>query len=371
MKNINAYIAGILMCVFGLIPPIKFVVQQPSEYFQWWLAIAGFLGVYTLFIKTDLIVQVIAVGGLIHSFYSKVPYLSQEAYVSIVACCYFYILCRTIQDHAIVVKFLISLMLLHGVFFFMQFIGHDTYFNFSRQVCFGVVGQHMQSASFSVILAAVLFGVSPFVLAFPLFASWFCHSAGAFLCVILSGLPYLPTFGNRKFAIKFFIFLFAWFMAWLILSHKMMENLSMHSGRLAAWVNTLRIWSVHPFTGWGFGTYKGVFYALSGMTARPYVTAHNAPIQILFEGGLIWFVIIYGYVGYLFVNIISLLRRKIMEPQARACLAGMTMMAVNMMFHFPDRQIQCVLLIVYFLAFIKGVVENGSRQTCHSKQSVS
>ena len=373
MKNINSYIVGITLCILGLFPPLYLAIRPPHELWLWMVVLCGFAGFYTLFMKVDPVVKIVAVGGFVSCFYSNVIFISFTAYTHLIIACYFYILCRTIKDHAIVFKLLQCLLVINVFFFLMQFMGHDVLLNFKSQTCFGVVGQYMQSASFSVVLAATLLPYQKMNIFFPLFTSWFCNSVGAFLCFVIGTTEYFFRSDNKKLIYKAMASLLVIFFAWLWFSGKFTENMNMNTGRMGAWVRTLKMivfdrvdgsinWG-HILIGWGLGTYKGVFASLGNMGGLPWKTAHNCWLQIFFETGLVGLMTALTYSGYLVVNLFHLYRRKILKDQARACLAGFMMIAVNMMFHFPTRMIQTVLMIIFFISYCQGVINNGSRQS--------
>lgn len=373
MKNINSYIVAITLCVLGLFPPLYLAMRPPHEFWLWMVVICGFAGFYTLFMKVDPVVKIVAVGGFIHCFFSNVIFISFTAYTHLIIACYFYILCRTIKDYSIVFKFLQCLLLINVFFFFMQFMGHDVLLNFKNQTCFGVVGQYMQSASFTVVVAAALIPYRSINIFFPLFTSWFCNSAGAFLCFVMGTTEYFFRSDNKKAIYKGIAVLLGVFGAWLWLSGKFTENMNMDTGRMGAWLKTLKLiiidradgsidWG-HIFIGWGIGTYKGAFPSLGNMGGFPWKTAHNCWLQIWFETGLAGLSVAVGYSGYLIINLFRLYRRKVLRAQARACMAGFMMISINMMFHFPTRMIQTVLIIVFFISYCQGVIDNGSRQS--------
>ena len=372
MKNLHAYIAGILMAVFAAIPPIYFVARAPSEYWLWWVMTAGLAGFYILFIKTNLIIKIIAIGGFINCFYSAAPYISFSAYIPLIACCYFYILCSRIKDYDIVFKFLQALLLFVGFMFIMQYIGHDRLTNFGRafslngNYCFGIIGHRMQSASFSVILVSALIISRPRYLAFPFITSIFCNSVIAFLCASVGAAICLFRFLNKKRFIILSGLLLTIFLIWANMSGKLAENTNITAGRLAVWISSIKLLNQRPVWGWGLAEYKFIFPALGGMNSIPWKTAHNCWIQLTFELGYPLFSAIVFYVIYLYIKLIRLTKRVGFRNNSIQCLAGLSMITANMTFHFPTRMIQCTLIIIFFLAYCQkvidqGGIENGSR----------
>src|ERR1700734_1582224 len=66
-----------ILIVLSLIPPIDIVLRNPQyKYLLWMVLTAGFAGIYTIFIKTNVMVKIIAVGTFIDCFFSAAPYIS-------------------------------------------------------------------------------------------------------------------------------------------------------------------------------------------------------------------------------------------------------------------------------------------------------
>ena len=365
MKNVNAYIAGIIIVLFGLIPEIDFRITPSVVYWPWWIVLSAFAGFYTLFIKTSFIVRFIAIAAFISCFFTQVPFVSFTCYILLVAACYFFILCQRIKDFKPVFKMLQCMMLLVGVMFLFQCFGDDKLLNlwrsFSREgnFAFGVVGQRMQSASFSVILAAALMPVSAAHSIFPLITSTICNSAGAFLCGSLGAIAYLHKSWKKRYLIVLPGTLVIIFLSWLVISGKFAQNTADHSGRLIVWIETLKMSMEHPFVGHGLGTFKGLFTISERVPGIPWKQAHNCWIQLPLELGYPIAFVIYGYFVYLIASLARLTRRKPFKQKAFQCIAGLVMIAVNMCVHFPTRLTQTALIIVFFLAYCEGVIHHG------------
>lgn len=370
MKNVKAYIAGTILIGLALIPPIKFAARAPSEYWPWWIVIAGFLGFFTLFIKTNFIIRFIAVAGFFNCFFSKAPYVSFTCYILLVASCYFYILCQRIKDYSPIFKMLRCLMLFIAFLLVLQCTGDDRLLNIWRNFsldgnyCFGVVGQRMQSASFSVILAAALMPSNSLNSFFPFVTSMICNSAGAFLCAIAGMVTCLSQHLKKKHIIIFAGCLLVVFSIWMVKSGKLHANTYEHCGRLAVWKSALKMSWEHPFIGHGIGTFKGLFpvFGMDRAYSIPWDKAHNCWVQMIFELGYFITFVIHGYVLYLLINLARLTRRVSLRQKAFACIAGLIMIYINMHIHFPTRLAQTIFLIIFFLAYCQKFVDNPEVQ---------
>ena len=390
METVKSYIAAGLMLMAGLMPGINYSLPMDAKYWHWWVLIAGFMGFYTLFLRVPVIIKFVSVGSFILCFFSAAPSISFTQYIIVSMCCYFYILCLNIKDYSLINKCLQCLLLFHLLFFFLQVFNADSLLNFGAKGRFydnygaiqnpfnyGILGQNMQSASFIAILSAALTPFRAINLIAPFITSAICNSAGAFLSVSVGAMTYLFSKVNKKTVIEISAFLFFVFFMWLIISNKFFANINMTStfsgegyygGRLFVWIKSIELSLEHPFVGYGIGTYKGIFPALSGMHSIPWKTAHNCWIQMVFETGFIFSSVLFTYYFYLLFKMGKLIKVKDHRDMAWKCLAGLLIIGTNMIFHFPTRQIQTVFIIIFFLAYCQKVVyeggtENGSGQS--------
>ena len=270
-----------------------------------------------------------------------------------VVSCYFYILCQSIKNYDVVFKVLKCLMLYVGFMFLLQITGNDTLLNYGGGLIqFGVVGQHMQSSSFAVILSAALITLSPLFLLFIVPVSIICNSVGGFICGCIGLACSLK--GRKLFVLIPFVLLASY---WLVSSGKLQANLTMESGRLGTWDNTILLSLEHPFTGWGIGTYHILYPALKETErSLDWLMAHNCWLQMLFELGYL----ITGVLMFYYAQLIYRLSR-LSDIRAKLCIAGLLMIGANMMIHFPTRMPQTIFIIVFFLAYCQGVINRGSR----------
>ena len=367
MRYIKPYIVGIMISVLALIPPINFAVKAPSEYWPYMVILAGFAGFYILFLRTNYAIKFIAVAGFINCFFSIAPYISFTAYISLLACCYFYVLCQRVQDYEPIFKVLQCLMLFVGFMLVMQTLQMDVLLNMGRafsrgdNYCFGVIGQRMQSASFAVILSAALMPKSAYYSLFPLGVSFICNSAGGFLCASFGLIAYLHRKWKKRFLIILPGMLVIIFLCWLVVSGKYNANTNATGGRLAVWIASLKMAIQRPLMGWGMSTYKGVFPALGGITGIPWKTAHNCWVQMIFEFGFPIALTVMGYFGYLMIQLARLTRRALFRTQAFRLLGGLVMISLNMCFHFPTRMAQTVLIMIFFLAYVQKFIDLGGK----------
>ena len=317
---------------------------------------AGFMGFYTLFIKTHWAVKFIAVAGFINCFFSTAIYFSFTSYILMMVSFYFYILCQSIKNYDFVFNVLKCVMIYIGFMFLIQITGNDTLLNYGGGLTqFGVVGHHMQSSSFAVILSAVLITLSPLFLLLIVPVSIICNSVGAFLCGCIGLVFCLKWKDNKKFLIPILLVSSVAVSSWLVLSGKLQSNLNMDLGRLGTWDSTILLSLQHPFIGWGVGTFHFLYPAL-GKTGTNYqwMMAHNCWLQMIFELGYLITGVLMFYYGQLIYRL-----SRIHGKKAKLCIAGLLMIGTNMMFHFPTRMIQTVFIIIFFLAYCQRIVNDG------------
>ena len=364
------------MLMAGLMPAIKYSLPiiMDAKYWEWWITISGFLGFYTIFLRVPFIIKFIAAGTFALCFFSSAPSISFTQYIVVVSCCYFYILCLNIKNYETIWKCLQCLLLFNLFFFVIQLTHNDSLLNFGitgKAINYGIVGYRMQSASFITILSATLIPFHSFNLATPFVVSVICNAAGSFLAVS-AGLIYLLS---RKFGKRTIIWvsasLMSIFIIWMVTSGKLSSNMNMGftGGRMLVWIRSLQLSMEHPFTGYGIATYKGIFPVLGGIHSMDWKTAHNSWVQIIFETGYIFPSVLFGYFSYLFWSLLSMVKKNINRDMAVKCVTGLIIIGTDMMFHFPDRQIQTALIIIFFLAYIQKVVYCGARQSKSSEYS--
>jgi hypothetical protein len=378
MNKVLSYIIGLIMVVFALIPPIDFRIVAPQENFPWIFLMVCFAGFYLLLLRTSVFIKAVVAVGFINTFMSDVPLVSFIAFISIVACAYFYYFCQKIKVYSPVIGLLQALLILNVAVHAMQLSHNDPLMNFTGNSVYGIVGQHMQSSSFSVVLAAVLLCSSTLNLAYPLIVSVITNAVGGFVSAMI-GLILYNSFCHKAFKIILMILgLLVGFCVWMNFDNKVAENILPKDGRLAVWLSTIDLTfnSVkHAIIGYGVGTYKVLFHVITdaknvGANGQvhtiPWKTAHNCWLQLLFEGGLLMASVFISYISVIVYKLIKLLDRDIFKKQAVACLAGIAMISANMMVHFPTRMIQTVLLIIFFLTYCERIIDYGSRQSSNS-----
>lgn len=360
MRNFLSYLAGIILVVVSSLPFINIRIMAPGESFPWIFFLAGTAGFFTLFIRTHPVIKIAAIGGLLNCFLSSAPLLSFIAYFQLLFCCYFFILCTRIR-YAPVMTMLQAFLLFNVFILGMQAIGQDPLMNFNDNIYFGTVGQHMQMGSFSVILSACLLVMSPWNFLFPIVTGFVCNSAGAFLSVSVGMMVYMMPHKRIKTIAAVALLLSIVFVIWMIVTQKFVQNIG-GSGRLGVWIKSIVLGMEHPIMGYGMGTYKHLFPPLSQLDVIPWKTAHNCWVQIFFETGITGLLVSAGYFCYLVKEMLKLLNRAIYRQRAIVLLSGLAMMATNMMFHFPTRQITTVLLIIFFLAYCQALINTAHRE---------
>lgn len=343
--KIYSYLTILCFIVLSLIPPADFIIiNPPHPYWLWMVLIAGFFGFFTLFINTQWPVKVIAVLGFFSCFFSAAPYLSFTSYVSLVACCYFYIVCSQVEDWSLIFKALQAVLLLQLLIVTMQFFNKDPLINFGvfHVEHYGTVGNRMQMGSLAVIISALLACFNKYFLVVPILFALFCNSTWTFLS---AGVGLAVYFFHKSHNISAYILVVVGlvFVLWAIKDGKVIQTLDSNSGRITVWQKSIELANQRPFTGWGIGTYKDLFHPLSQMTSVPWRTAHNFIVQFLFETGyLITGCLLLG-LGWLFWLLY--------KHGLWLLLAGLSMIFFDNLVHFADRMMQAVPLIIVFFAY--------------------
>ena len=319
--KIYPYIASVLIAFFALIPPINFYIPTPN--IEWWtmiVVVSGFLGFLTIFINTNIFLKILAVGGFINCFVFS-PSVSFTVYVPFVICCYFYIICTKIENWKPVYNTVLCLVIYNLFFMTMQFLGKDTLLNFGmgkKIVEHGVIGSRMQMESFLLNCLVLLMAIK------GINKKWFKN--------YILGL-----------------FLLSFVLILCIYTDPIIHNPL--SSRFPVWLATIKLANQHPLMGWGIGSFKCIFPALSGIrnSGLPWEEAHNDFLQILFETGYIGLAVIISIIGSLFYKL----------RNNKVILIGLSLVCMDMMIHFPIRVLNIVLILICFLAYCETKIKEA------------
>jgi O-antigen ligase len=110
------------------------------------------------------------------------------------------------------------------------------------------------------------------------------------------------------------------------------------------WISALKLSAKHPIVGWGIGATKAVFPSLAHgkfEAEGAWCSLHNEFLQMLFEGGIIGFGLLVGYVMSLLNKCNGIM------------LLGVILVAYPLLFEFPIHEPCTALLIILFIAFIE------------------
>ena len=274
---------------------------------------------------------------------------------SVIICAYYYSLCTHIEDWKPVKKVIQAIFFFIVLLIIMQLSGKDTLLNFKEKApdvlngvltpIVGTIGNKMIASSFICILA-------PFLLFTPLnwilliivsFISW---SSGAVLS-IGAGLAvyFLAKFKRFRILIIVFAILLPMIFAW---QTGKIRTFGSKAGRLPVYLKTLELSFKRPL-GYGIASYKVMFPILCGkeikkqQPGKEWDTAHCDWLQVLFETGIPGFVLYMGWLTEIILNVL--------KDKNYGKIAGLVIIAANMMFHFPTRLCQSAFLILMFLAY--------------------
>ena len=127
--------------------------------------------------------------------------------------------------------------------------------------------------------------------------------------------------------------------------------------RTGAWTKGLKLYLQKPFAGYGIGHWKLIFKKMAKSDESVMVQAHNEFIQGLFEMGILFPVIIIGY-------LISTIRRY--KKEAILSITALGIIVLNSCVNFPFHVATTAVIAVTWLAILeislrgnKNVVENA------------
>lgn len=270
--------------------------------------------------------------------------MSFTMFWSVIVCAYYYLLCTKIEDWTPVKKTIQAIFFFVCLLIIVQLFGKDTLLNFNQKTpqIIGTIGNKMILSSFVCILAPFLLfnPLNWVVLAIISFITW---SSGAVLSIGAG----VGTYAWAKFKKYRPLIIILAILAPVVFAWKTgdIDTFKGQAGRRLVWIKTAELSLKHP-QGYGIGTYKMLFPVMCGQKisaqqpGREWNTAHNDWLQILFEIGFPGIILFLGW-------LISIVR-KVNDP---ITLAGLAIIATNMMIHFPNRQVQCAFIMLAFLAY--------------------
>lgn len=354
MKRAHPYIVSALIAFLSLATAGGLKIGTPKA--DQWSLFTVFILMAALMIlrtKSPLTVKILAIFTCCNCFAAVIPFFPFVAMYSVVVCMYFFRYCQKLENWAPIFKMLSIIVLLNVILFVFQLRGTDSLFNWEGgkllaakaedPFYFGSVGQHMQMASFSVIVACFMIMVNVWYFLFPLATGLLCMSSWNYFTVGVGMASYV-MFKSKKAALAIMIISMGIFFISGIAKQKFTENVNPNNGRWLVWKKTIGLANQHPFIGHGIGTYKVIYNQVApNPTGLPWLNAHNFYVQMIFEIG-------YPATFLFIIFWFNLLIRMFVIADA-ACFAGLMMLACDMLCHFPDRQIQCVFLMIAFLAY--------------------
>jgi hypothetical protein len=364
MKKLIPILALIPLVLLALTPPMMFELdcRINSTFWLWMTFASGFFAFLFLYQKVSVWLKLLVVWCFISCFISRAPFMSFTMFWSAIFCAWYYLLCTKIEDWTPVKKCIQAIFFFVVLLVIMQLFGKDTLLNFKEKIpdilhggttpVFATIGNKMIASSFMCMLAPFLIftPINWILLTMVSFISW---SSGAVLSIGAGIAVYSWQFKRFRKLIVVLAILAPLVFAW---NTGKVKTFGSAAGRLPVYLKTLKLSVKHP-QGYGIGTYKILFPVLCGkeirkeQPGRQWNNAHNDWLQILFEVGFPGFIFFLGWIISIVLNVLK--HKDYMK------LAGLTIIATNMLYHFPNRMITAVLIILAFLAYCSQGEENG------------
>ena len=343
-----------------------------------WLFLVVISSLLMLFLvfqsKLDRILKFLMVYILIGCFFSQIPYFSFNALILLsVTMCFFLLLKEC--DFSILINMAQAVFWVEIIFAAVHFVGKDTLMNFGRPepVFFGTILQHMRFASLMCILSPIVLLKSKWYI-IPICGAVVLTTSAGFALAVAFGVTVYLLLSYKGFRALIYTLGVALAVAcFIVFVNNDSFKVALRDGRLPVWWVCLKSWVLDtrapmgtpdifgisqtgPFDakaflfGHGLDTFYNLFPAYKH-DANPFPQAHNDWIQFAWEIGLVGFCLISAYS-------ISLIK-KLYALKEYVLISGLSMIAVNMFFHFPTRMTQTVLLIVFYVAYCEKVIEWG------------
>ncbi|MFA5165579.1 MAG: hypothetical protein WC481_08480 [Candidatus Omnitrophota bacterium] len=273
---------------------------------------AGFLSAMFVFSKANIWLKILIPYLFLNTFLSAAPHFSMMSFFGVIGCAYFYLLCKRIEDWDAVIKIIFCVLMIQIFLLFLQGIGEDALLNFRQRAigCYGTVGNAMQFKTLIILCFAFIIAAGK-----PKIAGRFPLALGVFIAASMI------CYGAASKAFHYFAY-----------------------ARGAVWLQTFALSAVHPFFGFGVGTYKILFPVMGHghfQAEGVWMSPHNFWLRILFETGAAGLAIILGYM----VSLSGKCRGLTLFAAGLTCFT----LAV----YFPDCQSSAVPLLILLCAYIE------------------
>jgi|GEM_PF-3777289 len=360
MKKILSYATALCLGLLAVAPHINYDIPLIVNSFGWlYIVVASaLLGFFLLSRDMPLSFKFLTVYLWLSCFISLVPYLSFNAYILVVLSMYFFLIFK-VCDQKIILDMVQAVFWVQVCFGIMQLCGVDTLMNFDRpeSVFLGTIMQYMRFSSHLAILAPLLVYKNKWYIVPIAILAVVSQSSSFGLAIICGAAVYFfLNYPKRSlWTAGLTLVIGAGYLVW----DNSSVQIAFTVGRIPVWIDIIRTWLMDTsgkfvlplsgpiawksiFFGRGMDTFLPLF-PIFKHDLNPFPQAHCAYLQWLWEIGLIGF-------GGLSAYAINLFRR-LYRIKAYILISGLVCIGINMMFAFPDRLTQNMLLIICFLAF--------------------
>lgn len=378
MKKVSSFLLGFFIAALAVAPGITFNIPVIVNSIAWryMVILAGLLGFLLLFQNTRSNLKVLIIYLFATCFLSQVPYISFNAYVLIVATLYFFLWAKS-ADYEYVFKFIEAAFWLEVALITMQHFGADTLLMFDNtdfeKLFHGTALQPMRLGSLLAIMSPFLLVRNKWYMVPLLILSVMSHTLGFSLALVAGAVTY-SFFKYRQVFVGFLLVMVP-FVIYVCLSNDHIHA-ELTWGRWPVWGLIIQTWAFdtmrnfHGFTGaasalnpspqagpfsmkyflfgHGIDTFLQLF-PFYKYDPNPFGQAHNDWLQLLWETGLIGFII--------FIDYCAKLLSELHQKKEIVLIAGLAIIAFNMFFAFPWRMTQTVLLMVTFVAWCEKKLE--------------
>ncbi len=362
MKKILSCGLGFLLGLLIVAPAFEYKIPLMINSFFWCylVIVAAFLGIFLKNFDIHPFLKILPFYLFANCFISQAPYASFNAYLLVIVTFYFFVAVKEC-DFQVILKFIESAFWLQLILAGMQIIGKDTLINFNKPtpVIMGTVMQYMRFASVLAVMTPFLILKSRWY-SIPILIMCILSQSSTFALSLIAGLgTYLVLKGENK--IRIFLPLTLALICYAAYDWGSFRGaiIPSNGGRIISWINIFQTWFMDTSKDITFPMLEGPFkwtWALFGHgmdtflplfpiykhDPSPFPQAHNSWLQFGWEIGL------FG-LGLIVFYMVSLTKRLIKAREFGLC-SGVSCIATNMFFAFPDRMTQSALLIVYFVA---------------------
>ena len=370
-----------LVCLF-VIPPLlsELTIKFRSDLWAWIVLVIGVAAFFSLYLKINIWIKLLAIWLYINCFLSQMPVASFVSYASFLGALIIYVFCLklTKDEFKFVLKIFPILFLLEALILTFQLYDKTIItkaLDLGKDVNYGTVSNSMMFGSMVVVMSFPLI-LNKKWFAIPILVMFFCiPQLHRVLAPFLAGCAFYTFFKIKPKTWKIIFLTIMICLSVFYIKEKKVELFKQgHRGPI--WVRLCEMASDRQIRGWGLGTLKYLL-PLNCEDVEPYEIedywkhgekwkigqhegtkimwnkAHNDYLEFYFQAGLTGLFLFLGLIGWA-------IRRFTLAVKTDECYlvtAGLIAIGLNMIETYPSTMIQLVPVTIFMLSYFTRLTD--------------